>query len=180
MRRVNANRRRKDAEYYREFIKARVKIDERGCWLWQKFIMPEPNPYGMAYAFGKNWRVHRLAYTLWIGPLPDDGRVVCHDCDVKHCCNPDHLWLGTEKQNMRDAADKGRWKARQGTHCRRGHEYTPENTKMKMQRGRPARVCIACQNLVHQNPTYIAWRREYQKRRRAEKKAAQGNPASQV
>lgn len=158
MRRVNANKKPKDADYYRAFVKARVKVDDRGCWLWQKFVHPEPNPYGSAYAFGKNWRVHRLAYFLWKGPLPDDGRVVCHECDVKHCCNPDHLFIGTEKENMQDAAAKKRWSRQHQTHCKQGHEFTPENTATKMQRGKPARVCKRC--ALIKTRLAIGWTRE--------------------
>lgn len=50
---------------------------------------------------------HRVAYEEYVGPVPD-GLLVCHKCDVRHCINPDHLFLGTCRDNMRDCAIKGR------------------------------------------------------------------------
>jgi len=48
----------------------------------------------------------RVAYRVWKGAIPD-GMFVCHTCDVKRCINPDHLWLGTNRDNIKDAISKG-------------------------------------------------------------------------
>ena len=130
----------KDEAYYREFVKARIKIDENGCWLWQKFVAPPPNSYGQGHAFGRRWRIHRLAYFLWKGPL-DQTLDICHSCDVKHCCNPDHLWQGTPKSNMQDAAAKKIWSRQHKTHCPAGHPYEGDNLRYTKTGKRTCRTC---------------------------------------
>ncbi len=87
-------------------IKERVQIDpETGCWLWQgaKFT----NGYGTIKVAQKQRRVHRVMWESVNGAIPD-GLFVCHHCDVKHCCNPAHLFLGTNSDNLMDASRKGR------------------------------------------------------------------------
>jgi len=56
---------------------------------------------------GKAKYIHRWAYELWIGPIPD-GLNVLHSCDNPSCFNPDHLFCGTQKANVDDAMSKGR------------------------------------------------------------------------
>lgn len=91
--------------------------------------------------------VHRLAWEETNGRPVPTGMVVCHSCDNPPCCNPDHLWIGTQGDNVRDAAAKGRLDTsnlvRRGewTHCKRGHEFTPENTRID---SKGARECVQC------------------------------------
>lgn len=78
-----------------------------GCWLWQGRL--DKNGYGNFCMEYKNWFAHRLAYTFVKGPIPDD-MVVCHQCDVPDCVNPNHLFLGTQQDNVKDMVFKGRQK----------------------------------------------------------------------
>ena len=83
---------------------ARVEKTE-GCWLWKGKI--KSNGYGQLM-IGTKWKhAHRVAYEFARGPIRK-GACVCHRCDVKNCVNPDHLFLGSHTDNMRDASAKGR------------------------------------------------------------------------
>ena len=91
-----------------EPVKARfeTKVNKTDfCWLWTGLL--HPKGYGYIKDRGKNIKVHRLAYELYIGPIPE-GMLVCHTCDVRNCVNPEHLWLGTNDDNIRDMRLKGR------------------------------------------------------------------------
>lgn len=81
-------------------------IGESGCWIWTGDL--NEDGYGRVHV-GSNKRVlaHRLSYTAHVGEIPPRG-CVCHRCDIPSCINPDHLWLGSHLQNMRDRNRKGR------------------------------------------------------------------------
>lgn len=94
----------------------------------------------------KQWvYAHRHAYETHVGPIPP-GMYVCHTCDNKICINPSHLFLGTQIDNMQDHAAKGRHHYGKRTHCKNGHEYTPENTKLIKNGWRICRACIDLNN----------------------------------
>lgn len=86
-------------------IKSKVVVDENGCWRWQKAI--QPNGYGATTHKDKRISAHRLSYIAFKGDIPE-GMCVCHVCDVRDCVNPDHLFLGTNSDNMQDMINKGR------------------------------------------------------------------------
>lgn len=77
-----------------------------GCWEWVP-ARGSKNKYGSVWIHPKPIRIHVLAATLTFGPIPL-GAAVCHKCDNTLCCNPGHLFLGTQLENMRDMANKGR------------------------------------------------------------------------
>ncbi len=76
------------------------------CWPW---TAGRTNGYGIFYISKGIGQVmaHRVAWFLTHGKIPD-GLFVCHDCDYRRCCNPTHLFLGTNEDNIRDMAQKGR------------------------------------------------------------------------
>lgn len=76
-----------------------------GCWLWLRSI--NNKGYGSGSLGGKRQYAHRYSYERSVGLIPD-GMKVCHRCDVPCCVNPAHLFVGTQRDNMRDAAIKGR------------------------------------------------------------------------
>ena len=69
----------------------RTVVDEHGCRIWQG--SRDQDGYGRVTLRSGRWLVHRLAYTLAHGEIPD-GLFVCHHCDVTSCVNPDHLFCG--------------------------------------------------------------------------------------
>lgn len=78
-----------------------------GCWLWT--ASTKKNGYGR-FGIGRTPHLaHRCAWVLFVGPIPE-GAYVCHRCDTPSCVNPDHLFIGTPKDNVRDMMTKGRSK----------------------------------------------------------------------
>ena len=78
-----------------------------GCYLWLGAVSSAG--YGLQWHEGKCWQAHRLAYLKTFGELPSH-LFVCHKCDNRLCVRPEHLFLGTNMDNLNDAISKGRLK----------------------------------------------------------------------
>lgn len=91
-----------------------AKVDKSGgpdaCWIWTASKVP--SGYGSFGVNGRLFGAHRIAWVLENGQIPHDGSYhgmcVCHKCDNPACCNPAHLFLGTNMDNARDREKKGR------------------------------------------------------------------------
>lgn len=134
-----------------------AKVDRSGgpdaCWPWMATLTA--TRYGSfsirASNRTKSCRAHRFAYELVIGPIPRGRELdhLCHTADLdcaggssclhRRCCNPAHLEPVTHLENMLRGVPARK------THCKRGHEFTPDNTRYQKSRlGTMGRQCRAC------------------------------------
>ncbi len=116
-----------------------AKLDTSGeCWIWTG--ARRPGGYGViGKSRGGVDSVHRVSYEIYVGPIPE-GLHIDHLCGNRLCANPAHLEAVTQAENNRRAAEV---RVANLTHCKRGHEFTPENT-MRQHKGQ--RLCRTCHN----------------------------------
>lgn len=83
-----------------QFEQKYIVNEQTGCWEWTAAISKQ------GYGRFNHTAAHRYSYKMYVGEIPD-GLFVCHHCDNKKCVNPDHFFLGTTTDNIRDAMKKG-------------------------------------------------------------------------
>src|SRR2546425_2479044 len=103
--RSNWPRQKQSLERIRYKFMARISKSDSGCWEWTGYVMR--NGYANTYCLSTPILVHRLSWLLFHGPITD-GLWVLHRCDNRKCACPEHLFLGTAKENTEDCRSKGR------------------------------------------------------------------------
>lgn len=147
---ASPDRRRRPAE-----VRFLEKVDKNGpipahrpdlgpCWVWTG--AKGPLGYGRMGIDGKTVQVHRFAYEHLVGPIPE-GLDVDHVCRNPSCVNAPggHLEPVTHRENVRRGTAPAAANAVK-THCKRGHEFTPENTRIQIgHKGKQMRNCRTCE-----------------------------------
>lgn len=154
-----------------ERLRARVQVAPNGCHHWTGAINASTG-YGTIGLNGDNPYVHRLSYTLFVGPIPEGMKIdhVCHNrdpecrgegvCMHRRCLNPEHLEAVPHRENVLRSPLTLAGRNALKTHCKHGHEFTPENT---ITTSKGSRSCRECHNRVQ---------RAADARRRAARRAA--------
>jgi hypothetical protein len=118
------------------------KVDRRGpdeCWPWRASV--GTHGYGVLGLGGHGTTTApRFAYELLVGPIPA-GLTIDHLCRNRRCVNPAHLEVVTRGENVLRGESTPARNVRK-THCKRGHEFTPENTYITPKGSRECRACI--------------------------------------
>lgn len=128
-----------------------ITKNENGCWIYKRI---EKNGYGSITVKRKSISAHRFSYELHYGIIPV-GLYVCHKCDIKNCVNPDHLFIGTAKDNKQDHIKKGLAVFPRGTkqpHAQLNEEKVSK-IKLKLKNGE-RQVDIAKEYGVKRNVIY--------------------------
>ncbi len=125
-------------------IRARVEVDANGCWIWMGAT--SSRGYGQIKVGRQVLAVHRAVAEATYGEI-GAGLMALHHCDVKRCCRPDHLYVGSARQNIGDAIARGRFPfaaqalQRAKTTCVHGHPFDEDNTLLTSRGTRHCRQC---------------------------------------
>ena len=125
-------------------------LTESGCHIWMGAV--NGNGYGQLKDGGKFWQAHRYSWFINNGEIPE-GMCVLHKCDIPLCVNPQHLFIGTQIENIRDRTRKGR-SAREDRFGHKNHQskLTVDNVSQikKLLRSGLTQGEIAAKYKVHQ------------------------------
>lgn len=133
------------------------KIDDSngtGCWQWQGSMYPSGYGqffYGSIEGRERNGKAHKAAWRLLVGEIPD-GFLVLHKCHNSRCCNPDHLYIGTHMENMKDRDDSGR--TSRGEHRYNFKRDGDLNAKIGELRAQGLKIEMICEQLGIGKSTY--------------------------
>jgi HNH endonuclease len=103
--------RRHGLTYLTNYYRSHASDPDDKCWEWPFHLRKDG--YADVRFEGKKQLVHRVSYRLFVGSV-DDERKICHRCDNRSCFRSDHLFEGTQAENVRDAANKKRMRAPRG------------------------------------------------------------------
>lgn len=158
-----------DADTLTRFDAKWIAEPNTGCFLWTSSL--RSSGYGELWVKRGGQAAHRLAYEHHVGPIPP-GLCVLHRCDTPACVNPEHLFVGTNQDNVDDKMRKGRHKHGQTPRaavCIRGHALDASSKIVIPRRGRTEHACKACAKIrekVYRDRRKAAGLPAYQPRKR--------------
>ena len=128
--------------FYEKIHKSEGSLNTE-CWVWR--VCKDRHGYGQFGYLRKVVSAHRFSYELHKGPIPE-GLDLDHLCRNRACVNPDHLEPVTRLENIMrgDGPELARKRNLARTHCKHGHEFTPENTYVRSRKGSIRRECRKC------------------------------------
>ena len=110
-----------------------------GCWSWMKYT--NKSGYGKLQYKRNSYLVHRLSMFVFKDFDLTQDVMICHKCENKRCFNPEHLYIGDQSLNMKDAIIAGTHNNSRKIQCIKGHLFTGETTRINKQGHRECRIC---------------------------------------
>ena len=122
------------------FFNKIVKCPDTGCWNWSGALRNRKrNSYGSLKYEGKTVDAHRVSWIIHNGSIPEK-MFICHTCDNRRCVNPNHLFVGTHSDNMKDAFKKGKICVPTSSQFKKG--ISPENKRLNLKQSKEVKSKI--------------------------------------